>query len=315
MNILYKKQASEQVLQEQSTQQKWELEANFKEYMSAVNPPMPKINVVDYPASIHQQGPTKITSFDLSKKLNLSTAATTPNLLANFIRICASETLKTSANATSQMFYVINGCGKTQMSEGSINWKTGDLFTLPALVDALHTVSEDTALYWVTDSPLMDYLGVKPNKSKFNPVLYTREKLTQELDKVKKSSANKNRMGILLNNPNFPKTLTITHTLWALYNSLPAGVSQKAHRHNSVALDFCVTAGENTYTLISKDIDDDGNLIKPIKAMWTPGSAFVTPPGWWHSHHNESDEDAIVLPIQDAGLIMNMQVLDFQYIK
>lgn len=42
---------------------------------------------------------------------------------------------------------------------------------------------------------------------------------------------------------------------------------------------------------------------------------FITPPGWWHSHHNDSDQDAIVLPIQDAGLVMNMQALDFKLEK
>jgi gentisate 1,2-dioxygenase len=99
-----------------------------------------------------------------------------------------------------------------------------------------------------------------------------------------------------------------------LYNVLPAGVTQKPHRHNSIALDFCVFAGKNTYTLIGKEIDQDGQIINPIKADWSSGAAFITPPGWWHSHHNESEEDAIVLPIQDAGLIMNMQVLDFQHI-
>ena len=67
--------------------------------------------------------------------------------------------------------------------------------------------------------------------------------------------------------------------------------------------------------MIGKEIDEHGEIIDPIKAMWTPGSAFITPPGWWHSHHNDSGEDAIVLPIQDAGLIMNMQVLDFQLIS
>ena len=30
----------------------------------------------------------------------------------------------------------------------------------------------------------------------------------------------------------------------------------------------------------------------------TTGGTFVTPPGWWHSHHNDSDEDAWVLPMQ-----------------
>jgi len=311
--MLNTKQPIEQI--QQTSQQQWEADAHFKDYMSAVNPAMPKIDVVSYPASIHQSGVSKITPFDLSKELGVRGLATTPNLLANFVRICATETLKTSANATSQVFYVINGSGKTQMSEGSIEWKAGDLFTLPAVGDALHTATDDAAFYWVTDAPLMTFLGVKPSKNKFKPVLYTKKRLTEELEAVKLSNPTSNRMGVLLNNPNFSKTLTITHTLWALYNALPAGAQQKAHRHNSVALDFCVSAGKDTYTLISKDIDKDGNLIDPIKAIWTPGSAFVTPPGWWHSHHNDSDEDAIVLPIQDAGLIMNMQVLDFQYIK
>ncbi len=306
-------QAIEQ--RQQAIKQQWEAQANVKDYMSAVNPPMPKIEVVSYPASLHQSGATKIIPFDLSKTLELNNPATTPNLLANFVRICSGDSLKTNVTATSQMFYVINGSGRTQISEGTIEWKTGDLFTLPGLGDALHIATEETAFYWVTDEPLMEYLGVKPTINKFSPVLYTKEKLSAELEETKIRTAGSNRTGILLENPNFPKTLTLTHTLWALYNALPAGVNQNPHRHNSVALDFCVAAGPDTYTLISPKIDDKGQLIKPIKAMWQPGAAFVTPPGWWHSHHNNSDVDAIVLPIQDAGLIMNMQVLDFQYIK
>ncbi len=124
----------------------------------------------------------------------------------------------------------------------------------------------------------------------------------------------RNRVGILLGNPACPLTKTLSHTLWSLYNILPAGATQLPHRHNSVAIDFCVTAGENTYTLVGDKIDEKGHIINPIKALWTPGSLFVTPPGWWHSHHNESGEDAIVLPIQDAGLLTYMQILDIQFV-
>lgn len=300
---------------QEATQQKWQHQAHVKEYMSAVNPPMPKIDVIAYPSSLHKGGDTRVIPFDLSKSLKTNCPASTPNLMASFLHICEGESLKTEAKATSQVFYVIRGSGRTQMKEGTIEWKDGDLFTLPMLPDAIHSATSDTALYWVHDAPLLSYLGVEPSKPKFEPVLYTKEFLTKELEKVRKIAAGRNRTGFLLSNPNFPITMTLTHTLWALYNVLPAGVTQKPHRHNSVALDFCVAAGENTYTLIGKDIDSDGNIINPIKAVWTPGSAFITPPSWWHSHHNDSDEDAIVLPIQDAGLIMNMQVLDFQHIN
>lgn len=296
-------------------QQQWEQQAETKEYMSAVNPPMPKIDVVGFPSSMHQSGETRIIPLDLSETLKTAYPATTPNLMANYLKIAAGETLKTDAKAASQMLYVIRGTGKTQMSLGTIEWKQGDLISLPYLESVIHSAKTDTAFYWVHDAPLMSYLGVKPDNQRFQPVLYTKEKLEEELNAVRSQGEGRNRTGILLANPNFPFTMTLTHTLWALYNVLPAGVVQKAHRHNSVALDYCVSAGKDTYTMIGKEVNDNGEIINPIKAMWTPGATFVTPPGWWHSHHNDGDEDAVVLPIQDAGLIMNMQVLDFNHIK
>ena len=62
---------------------------------------------------------------------------------------------------------------------------------------------------------------------------------------------------------------------------------------------------------MSRDIDKDGNLIDPVKAPWETGGAFTTPPGWWHSHVNETDEDAWVLPVQDAGLFTYQVCADF----
>ncbi|BBP43567.1 hypothetical protein [Thiosulfativibrio zosterae] len=300
--------------QRQEAQQQWEKMAEFKEYMSAVNPPMPKIEVRDFPAEMHEQGNTRIIPLDLSDMIKTQYEATTPNLLANYLKINTLDTLKTDAKVTSQMFYVIRGKGKTQTEYGTIHWKAGDLFTLPCVNDALHTATEDTAIYWVHDAPLLNYLGVAPANARFEPVLYTKERLNAELNKVRQEGVGRNRTGILLAHPNFPFTMTLTHTLWSLYNVLPAGIVQKPHRHNSVALDYCVSAGPNTYTMIGKEIDENGEIISPIKAMWKAGCVFVTPPGWWHSHHNDSTEDAVVLPIQDAGLIMNMQILDFNFV-
>ncbi len=138
------------------------------------------------------------------------------------------------------------------MSEGTIEWKEGDLFTLPAVPDALHTATKDSALYWVHDGPLLNYLGVAPKTKRFSPVLYTKERLTKELNAIREEAAGRNRTGVLLANPHFPQTMTLTHTLWSLYNALPAGVVQKPHRHNSIALDYCVDAGPDTYTMIAQ---------------------------------------------------------------
>jgi len=297
--------------------QTWEAQAQFKEYLSAVNPKMPKIDVEAFLSNLHESGETRLMPFDLSPNLQTNYAATSPNLLAGYLRVNATESFTTDFVATSQMYFVIHGKGSTTADQGTIDWKAGDLFTLPSTSKALHQATEDSVLFWVNDAPLLSYLGVAPKEARFEPVLYTKERLSAALENERAIGAaqQRNRLGVLLSNPHFPQTMTLTHTLWSLYNILPAGVVQKPHRHNSIAIDHCVSAGPDTYTMIGKDIDENGNIINPIKAMWTPGSTFITPPGWWHSHHNDSGVDAIVLPIQDAGLIMNMQILDFKMVK
>ncbi|NDC16153.1 MAG: cupin, partial [Synechococcaceae bacterium WB9_2_170] len=46
---------------------------------------------------------------------------------------------------------------------------------------------------------------------------------------------------------------------------------------------------------------------------WQPGGAFLTPPGWWHSHVNPTDTPARLLPVQDAGLHSYLRSLDIQF--
>jgi hypothetical protein len=110
------KQPIEQI--QHAAQQQWEQHAEFKEYMSAVNPPMPKIDVVDFPHTLHEDGASRVIPFDLSQQLQTAYPATTPNLMANFIRVCEGTSLLTDAKASSQMFYVIRGKGRTQMQQG-----------------------------------------------------------------------------------------------------------------------------------------------------------------------------------------------------
>ena len=85
-------------------------------------------------------------------------------------------------------------------------------------------------------------------------------------------------------------------------------------RHNAVALDLVILAPKGKcFTLIGDELDEDGNIKSPIRSDWESGGAFTTPLGMWHSHHNESEnEDAWILPVQDAGLALhqvNLSVL------
>ena len=91
---------------------------------------------------------------------------------------------------------------------------------------------------------------------------------------------------------------------------LPGGTEQKPHCHNSVAIDLVIDAPESAYTLVGKSLDADGNIINGERVYWKSGSVFVTPPGLWHSHHNDSDRVALLLPVQDAAFHSYMRTLD-----
>jgi gentisate 1,2-dioxygenase len=127
----------------------------------------------------------------------------------------------------------------------------------------------------------------------------------------------RNRRGILLASPAAEQTKTLTPTLWSLLNSIDRNATQLPHKHNSVALDLAVSGGQagTVYSLLGRSLDADGNIIESQRAEWQTGGVFVTPPGWWHSHHNTGNETAWVLPIQDAGLYTHQRTLDIRFME
>jgi gentisate 1,2-dioxygenase len=302
------------------------------EYTSAANPSIPKIPVKVFPSDLYNKDEivTSIIPLDISNNLNYSYPATSPNLLANFIKIKSNNTITTPiGNTTSQMFYVIKGSGYSIIKNNMINWRQGDVFVVPHLesCSSIHHCSEnrgDSVLYWVNDEPLMNYLGVKPSIPKFQTTHFFNSKLRQYVEELKHNPETKhrNRCGVLLGiSETENNTKTLTHTMWSLLNLLPANTSQPPHKHNSVALDLCTYAKDgvngncDVYTLMGPELEKDGKTIKnPVRVPWTSGGVFITPPGWWHSHHNETVEDAWVLPVQDAGLHTHMQTLDIQFV-
>jgi len=313
------------------TEKKWKTDANIFEYGSAANPEMNPIPVLVHPAELHESGNTRIIPFDISDShLEIAdTACTAPNLMASFLRINIGVGIGTQVpNATSQAFYVIRGSGKTRIisedeEEETISWSTGDMFCVPVTrTEMIHvcTGAEShggAALYWIHDEPLMNYLGATPCVRKFDPTLYKKDDMLKKVDEIRHDTGEchkKNRLGVLLGNAKCSQTKTLTHVLWSLLNSIPGKSIQRPHRHNSVALDLCVSAKPGVYTLMGKEIDSNGFIVDPIRCDWVPGSAFITPPGWWHSHHNESDDVAWVLPVQDAGIYTHQRTLDIRFV-
>ena len=262
---------------------------------------------------------------------NSVNSITTPNLFARyFVFRKKSDTLDDNlSEATSHEYYVIQGSGKTIIKNKGkpimIQWNKGDVFTIPFTSDrVVHVAFEDqTMLFTVDDSPLVKFLNCKPSKSRFLPTHFKSDDMLKQIDKFNKEEGadKRNRNGILLTTNQMidEKLNTITHTLWSLMNSIGPNTVQKPHRHNSIAIDLCTDVDEKAseqgkvYTLMGKTLNESKEIVDPIKMVWKKNCTFTTPPGWWHSHHNESDKPAWVFPVQDAGLHTYMRTLDINF--
>jgi len=304
-------------------------DARYYEYTSAADPiasgHTPPVPLATMPSALAGDHPTGIEHFDLSSRLGdpvagASGPATSPALLASFLHIRPGDALSTSAVATSELHIVLRGSGDTELPNRTVSWAKGDVVVFPAGVPARHSADPEgdpAVIYRVTDEPLLRYLGVAPTEARFAPTRWPAADIRRELDLVAADSeaTNRNRVSILLAGAAHHQTLTATHVLWAMYGLLPVGAVQRAHRHQSVALDLIVACEPGCFTLVGSEVDHAGEVVDPQRVDWEPGGAFVTPPGMWHAHVNESGAPAFLFPVQDAGLHTYLRSLDIRFVR
>ena len=298
----------------------WTGDARFFEYTKAANPigsgHMPAVPIRQFPATLHRTPGSQIVPLDLSADLGITDGpATSPALCASFIHILAGERVATAPTATSELYYVLRGHGFSAVDGELIRWREGDVFVLPGNARSTHHATDDTAFYWVTDEPLLRYLGVSPTTPRFRPTMFSADRTRRELDAIAAAprAEDRNRLSVLLAGAEQPQTLTATHVLWAMYGLLPVEAVQRPHRHQSVALDLIIDCEPGCYTLVGSRLDERGEIVSPSRVDWTAGGAFVTPPGLWHAHINESGSPAHLLPVQDAGLQTYLRSLDIRF--
>jgi gentisate 1,2-dioxygenase len=300
----------------------WADDARYFEYSKAANPigsgHTSTVPIRAFGRDLYLDGPTRIVPLDLSHELGIKEGpATSPALVANFVHIRAGEQIATSPNATSQLYYVISGAGFSAVNGRLVRWEEGDFLILPAASRATFYAGSgsDAALYWVHDEPLLRHLGADATRPRFRATKFQRADAVARLDEIasRPGANDKSRVSVLLANAAEEQTLTITHVLWAMLGLLPPNQEQRPHRHQSVALDLILDAQPGCYTLLGTRLDERGDIVNPTRVDWEAGGAFVTPPGLWHAHFNESGAPAHLIPIQDAGLQTYLRSLDIRF--
>ena len=107
----------------------------------------------------------------------------------------------------------------------------------------------------------------------FESTFYKKEMLLDFIKKanMEEGALERNRNGVLLSNQQIVRLgiNTLTHTMWSLLNVINANTVQKPHRHNSIAIDLCISAEDDkVYTLMGKELNEDGSVKDPIKRYW-----------------------------------------------
>jgi gentisate 1,2-dioxygenase len=293
--------------------------AVYFEYTKAADPfaaeTISPITPLRFGPELYNTGPSRVVPLDASSLLDVPGPATSPALCASFVRINEGDAVNTEVAASSQLFYVISGRGTSFIGHAKLEWRQGDFFAVPAGSGLHeHRALADSTIYWVHDGPLMRYFGADPTRPRFTLTHYRHSDVQRALDQVvaEPDATSRSRISVLLANRDIEQTLTVTHVHWAMYGIIPSNSFQPPHRHQSVALDLILACEPGCYTLLA-DRDDTGHLVNVERIDWEPYSSFVTPPGKWHSHHNESGSAAHVIPIQDAGFQTYLRSLDIQF--
>ena len=250
---------------------------------------------------------TKLILLDQSAAMKIAFPATTPLVLASYARVCAGDTLTHTACATTVCGFVIQGSGRSSQGEDIIEWCEGDVFCLPGGVSISHASdSEDSILWLVTNEPQLAFERLAPPKegsmlvqaAHFPANVIKRELETADEKLNGRPSAG---LAVVLSTEALEETRNISPSLTLAMNQLRSKSVQPPHRHNAVAVSLVVN-GSQCYSMI------DG-----IRKNWDPWVTVVTPPESVHSHHNDGNEQANWLIVQDGGLYYHCRTMGFSY--
>ena len=250
---------------------------------------------------------TAIINLDLSNKLKTEYPATTPNLLARYVRVKAGEAQCLNLTSAGEVYYLLEGLGRIAKGEDLINWVAGDSVCLPGGGETVITAEDtDCVIYSVTDEPALSWHGAESPATKSGPieaVHYPGDEVMRLLSDVQQRETEEEMTGrfVLFTNAGAQVTKTVTRTIGLAINSLEPGGIQTPHRHNSAALTLCL-GGSDVYSMIEGE-----------KVQWQRHAVMVTPPAELHAHHNEGKDMMLSLVAQDGGLFYNARAIGFSF--
>ena len=217
--------------------------------------PVPLRLFVDEPAQALDPGaPSMLLNCDASAELGCDFPATTPFVLARYLRLCAGQALAAEGAASGLFHYVIAGHGQTELGEEAIAWGPGDLFTVPGGAPFRIAAAADAVLWVVGNDPLLAYEALQPpapDQGVTGLVHYPAAEIAAQLARLDAFPAGPGQsgLGLIFSSDLREAQRNALPSLTLSLNTLPPGEFQPAHRHNAVAVTLVVQGG-GCYSMI-----------------------------------------------------------------
>lgn len=245
---------------------------------------------------------------DCAADLGLSHPATSPLLLAGYLRVNAGEKLTVSRVATGEIHVVLAGMGETRKGGDRVRWSGGDIFCLPGGEAPAEHIADDAAvLYHVCDAPALAFIGARapgPGAAPIKAVHYPYALVAEQLAGLRRRQLPPDAPGraVNLSSAEMDRLKTCLPSMTLTYNLVPSGDVQRSHSHNATALVLVQRPGRCRSVIGGRPFD------------WSENAVILTPATEVHSHANAADADwALALIVQDGGLYYHARTMGFAF--
>ena len=171
-----------------------------------------------------------------------------------------------------------------------------------------HQAGDEFVVLWVvTNEPQLAFENLQSPAKGSAPtemIHYPSSEIKKQIDLIYKVGRENDIAGsaLIFSSSMQEETRNVLPTLTLAMNSLPPGLSQRPHRHNSVAVSLVIN-GKDCFSMIDGQRKD-----------WAPWATTITPPVSVHSHHNDGSEQAMFLIVQDGGLYYHARAMGFEFV-
>lgn len=255
-------------------------------------------------AAFQAETPTGPILLDRSRILDTAWPATTPMMLASYLRIRAGEELRTRFICGGAIHVVLQGSGTWQAGGDTFAWQRGDIFILPGGIQSTYRATDDSVVYCITNEPLFAFERIAAGAtSQVAPVLYPAARIAEQIDVLARKVMMPETPGraVNLSSDALATEKTALSSLTATFNLVLPGEWQRPHKHCAAALVLVLQAGGCHSNIGGKRLD------------WRPNAVVLTPPLEPHTHRNEGNEPALAFIVQDGGLHYYARTMDFSF--